>query len=116
MAETGPDQETIAFARRVFQAARDGEAEALAAVLRRGVPPNLRNEKGDSLLILAAYHGREDAVRVLLELFGGPPVPPLAVTVQLSPVKEVAGPLVPLRPVPAALVELPPPPAGMLIV
>ena len=32
-----------------------------------GLPPNLRNEKGDSLLMLASYHGHADTVRVLME-------------------------------------------------
>ena len=36
-------------------------------LLRMGLPPNLRNEKGDSLLMLASYHGHADAVRVLME-------------------------------------------------
>ncbi len=39
----------------------------LAAVIEKGVPPNLRNDKGDSLVMLASYHGHVDAVRVLLE-------------------------------------------------
>jgi ankyrin repeat protein len=60
------DEETIAFAQRVFQHARAGQAQELEAMLRMGLPPNLRNEKGDSLLMLASYHGHVDAVRVLL--------------------------------------------------
>jgi ankyrin repeat protein len=31
-----------------------------------GVPVNLTNDSGDSLLMLAAYHGHPDAVRALL--------------------------------------------------
>ena len=39
----------------------------LAALLSKGLPPNLRNHKGDTLLMLASYHGHVDAVKVLLE-------------------------------------------------
>ena len=61
------DEETIAFAQRVFQHARAGQAQELGELLRMGLPPNLRNEKGDSLLMLASYHGHADTVRVLME-------------------------------------------------
>jgi ankyrin repeat protein len=62
-----PDEATLAFARRVFQHARSGEAAELATVLGQGFPPNLRNERGDSLLMLACYHGQHDAARTLLD-------------------------------------------------
>ena len=62
-----PDEETIAFAGRVFQLARDGGAEQMRSLLAQGLPPNLRNDKGDTLLMLAAYHLRTDTVRALLE-------------------------------------------------
>jgi len=61
------DEATLAFVRSVFQHARAGEPEALATLLAQGLPPNLRNERGDSLLMLACYHGHVDTVRVLLE-------------------------------------------------
>ena len=44
-----------------------GQARELGELLRMGLPPNLRNEKGDSLLMLASYHGHADTVRVLME-------------------------------------------------
>ena len=50
----------------VFELARDGDADGLAAQLDAGVPVNLANDNGDTLLMLAAYHGHEDAVRALL--------------------------------------------------
>ena len=31
------------------------------------MPANLRNDKGDSLLMLACYHGHEEVVRLLLD-------------------------------------------------
>jgi ankyrin repeat protein len=61
------DPELLALAQEVFDLARRGDASMLAAVLEKGVPPNLRNDKGDSLVMLASYHGHADAVRTLLE-------------------------------------------------
>ena len=62
-----PDADTLAFAARVFDLARHGAAADLDALLAQGLPPNLRNDKSDSLLMLAAYNGNEPAVCVLLE-------------------------------------------------
>ena len=66
------DEETIAFAQRIFQHTRAGHADELAQVLDMGLPPNLRNEKGDSLLMLACYHGHAEVARALLEHGGDP--------------------------------------------
>ena len=61
------DEEVLAFARQVFELARSGEATHLAEYLDAGVPANMTNEKGDTLLILAAYHNHPETVRVLIE-------------------------------------------------
>jgi uncharacterized protein len=61
-----PDDDMIAFASEVFDVARRGDAAMLDALLSKGLPPNLRNDKGDSLVMLASYHGHAEAVRVLL--------------------------------------------------
>jgi ankyrin repeat protein len=66
MSET-PDPEVIELASKVFDLARQGDAEALAAYVDAGVPANLTNDKGDSLVMLAAYHGQEEVVAALLE-------------------------------------------------
>lgn len=58
--------EAAAFAAAVFDQARQGDAHMLGRLLESGVPANLRNHKGDTLLMLATYHGHLDAVRVLL--------------------------------------------------
>jgi ankyrin repeat protein len=71
-AQNDIDPDLQAVAREVFDLARRGDAATLAAVIRKGVPPNLRNEKGDSLLMLASYHGHADAVRTLAELGADP--------------------------------------------
>ena len=60
------EQGVLDLAVRVYGLARAGEAEELAAYVDAGVPANLTNEKGDTLLILAAYHGHPEAVAALL--------------------------------------------------
>ncbi|KAJ7062292.1 ankyrin [Mycena amicta] len=65
-------QETIDFARRMFDAAREGNEELLVAAVERGLPVNLLNEKGNSLLMLAAYSGHESLTRALLVRGGDP--------------------------------------------
>lgn len=52
---------------RVFGAARGGDAEMLASYVDAGLPVNTANEAGDSLLMLATYHGHLAAVQVLLK-------------------------------------------------
>lgn len=66
MAEELSDDE-VAFLHGVLDFARDGRTEELAAVLDRGVPANLTNAAGDTLLILAAYHDHPSTVRMLLD-------------------------------------------------
>jgi hypothetical protein len=61
------DAETIAFAHRMFDLARTGAAAELGANVAAGLPANLTNDKGDTLLILAAYHNHPPTVAVLLE-------------------------------------------------
>jgi ankyrin repeat protein len=63
----GIDPGVIELAARVFDLARGGATEELAAYVDAGVPANLTNDKGDTLLILAAYHGHPGTVAALLE-------------------------------------------------
>ncbi|WP_106400694.1 ankyrin repeat domain-containing protein [Actinocorallia populi] len=56
----------------MFDLARTGETERLRAYVEAGVPPNLTNGTGDTLLMLAAYHGHAATVRMLLELGADP--------------------------------------------
>ncbi|KAJ7868736.1 ankyrin repeat-containing domain protein [Mycena olivaceomarginata] len=79
MAETGtrPDlaslpPETLAFAHRMFEAARTGNTELLVAAVDAGLPVNILNEKGNSLLMLAAYAGHLDLTNKLLDRGGDP--------------------------------------------
>lgn len=61
-----PDPEVVEFATKIFDLARQGGTEALVAYVDAGVPANLTNDRGDSLVMLAAYHGHAGAVRALL--------------------------------------------------
>ncbi|MFD6417918.1 ankyrin repeat domain-containing protein [Streptomyces sp. NPDC060194] len=65
MSET-PDPEVVELAGKVFDLARRGDAEQLAAYVDAGVPANLTNEQGHTLVMLAAYHGHAAAVRALV--------------------------------------------------
>ncbi|BBH71255.1 hypothetical protein ACTI_79400 [Actinoplanes sp. OR16] len=65
------DEETLAFAQRMFDLARSGDPE-LAAQVAAGLPVNLTNSKGDTLLILAAYHNHPTTVAALLQLGADP--------------------------------------------
>ena len=61
------DPGVVELAGRVFDLARGGHTDELVAYVDAGVPVNLTNDKGDTLLILAAYHGHPDTVAALLE-------------------------------------------------
>jgi ankyrin repeat protein len=65
-----PDPEVVELATKIFDLARQGDTAALSAYVDAGVPANLTNDSGDSLVMLAAYHGHADAVRALLERGG----------------------------------------------
>lgn len=67
MATDGVDPDLVELATKLFELARTGEAATLAAYIDAGVPVNLCNDKGDTLLMLAAYHGQRAAVTALLE-------------------------------------------------
>ncbi|WP_155334961.1 ankyrin repeat domain-containing protein [Acrocarpospora corrugata] len=62
-----PDPELEAFATKLFDLARAGETAALAAYVDAGVPVDLTNDKGDTLLMLASYHGHAVTVQALTE-------------------------------------------------
>ena len=57
-----PDPEVVELATKIFDLARQGRTEALVAYLDAGVPADLTNDRGDSLVMLAAYHGHADNV------------------------------------------------------
>jgi uncharacterized protein len=57
----------MAFLQGAFDLARNGETARLCEYVDAGVPVNLTNGAGDSLLILAAYHTHLETVRALLD-------------------------------------------------
>jgi uncharacterized protein len=69
----GPDDndeipaEVADFAARLFDMARSGDASTLAAYVDAGVPVDLANSAGDTLLMLAAYHGHPATVQALTQ-------------------------------------------------
>jgi uncharacterized protein len=55
------------LASRLFDWARSGDAARLAAYVDAGVPVNLTNTNGDTLVLLATYYGHQAAVAALIE-------------------------------------------------
>lgn len=60
------DPELLELAARVFDFARHGDTDTLAAYVDAGVPANLSNDSGDTLVMLAAYHGHAETAAALL--------------------------------------------------
>ncbi len=54
------------LADQLFDAAREGRTDFLAAYVDAGAPVDLKNATGDSLLMLAAYHGHAETVQALI--------------------------------------------------
>jgi uncharacterized protein len=69
------DPEVLQLAGKVFNLARQGGTGTLAAYVDAGVPANLSNDKGDTLVMLAAYHGHPQTVTALLERGADPDRP-----------------------------------------
>lgn len=61
------DPALLEYAGHVFDLARQGRTAELSGYVDEGFPVNLANDKGDSLLMLAAYHGHAELVQMLLE-------------------------------------------------
>ncbi len=58
--------EELQYVQSLFDHAREGRTSDLTAALDAGVPVNLTNSAGDTLLILAAYHVHPETVGALL--------------------------------------------------
>jgi len=59
--------DTINFANRMFDAAREGNSELLLQAVDAGLPANLTNNNGNTLLMLAAYAGHTELTKGLLQ-------------------------------------------------
>lgn len=63
-----PDgSDPVELANWLFDLARDGDADRVAAYVDAGAPVDLTNHNGDTLLMLAAYNGHADLVSKLIE-------------------------------------------------
>ena len=60
-----PSDATIELAHQLFEWARGGQGERLVAYLDAGAPVDLLDPTGNTLLMLAAYHGHPTVVREL---------------------------------------------------
>ncbi|KAI4231937.1 MAG: hypothetical protein LQ349_005296, partial [Xanthoria aureola] len=58
--------EALDLATRFFNAARTGDLAIFQQAIPAGLPVNLTNDKGDTLLMLASYHTHPTLVRYLL--------------------------------------------------
>lgn len=61
------DPRLVEVAHACFDFARDGDAARLGTYVDQGVPVNLTDSSGNTLLMLAAYHGQAAVVTALLE-------------------------------------------------
>jgi ankyrin repeat protein len=61
------DERLTELAHFVFDLARAGEDERLAAYLDGGVPVNLTDPSGNTLVMLAAYNGQPSTVKLLAD-------------------------------------------------
>ena len=67
------DGETYEMIQQLFQIVRAGDAARLKGLFERGFDaPNIRDGKGNSLLMLASYNNQLEITRVLLEHGGDP--------------------------------------------
>ncbi len=63
-----PDgSDPVELAHWIFDRARAGEADRLAACIEAGASADLSDARGNSLLMLAAYHGHARTVQILIE-------------------------------------------------
>jgi ankyrin repeat protein len=60
-----PDEQVVELAHQMFDLARAGVTERLAAYVEAGVPVNLTDDSGNTLVMLAAYHGHAGTVAML---------------------------------------------------
>ncbi|GAA4378684.1 ankyrin repeat domain-containing protein [Paeniglutamicibacter cryotolerans] len=65
-APTELSEAELAFLHSLFDLARAGETSKLMALIDQGIPVDLTDSKGDTLLILAAYNGHNELVEALV--------------------------------------------------
>ena len=70
--DSPPDSGLVSIAHACFDYARSGDIERLQAYVEHGVPANLTDAAGNTLLMLAAHHGHAETVRGLVDLGADP--------------------------------------------
>ena len=70
--DSPPDSQLVTIAHACFDFARAGETERLRSYIEHGVPANLTDAAGNTLLMLAAYHGYAETVSALVALGADP--------------------------------------------
>lgn len=61
------DERLVELAHQMFDLARQGDADRLAAYVDAGCPVDLTDASGNTLLMLAAYHGHAGTVVALAD-------------------------------------------------
>jgi ankyrin repeat protein len=70
--DSPPDSQLVEIAHACFDFARGGDTERLRVYVEHGVPANLTDAVGNTLLMLAAYHGHAETVSALVALGADP--------------------------------------------
>ncbi len=70
--ESSTDRQVIELLQSMFDLARNGDHAQLRRLLELGASAQLCNDKGDSLLMLASYHGQLETARLLLKAGADP--------------------------------------------
>jgi len=70
--DVAPDPQLVSIAHACFDFARAGDTARLRAYVEQGVPVNLTDATGNTLLMLASYHGHAETVAALVALGADP--------------------------------------------
>ena len=70
--DIAPDPQLVTIAHACFDLARTGDTARLRAYVEHGVPANLTDATGNTLLMLSADHGHADTVSALVSLGADP--------------------------------------------
>jgi ankyrin repeat protein len=70
--DSPPDSQLVTIAHACFDFARAGDTDRLWAYIENGVPANLTDAAGNTLLMLAAHRGHAETVNALLALGADP--------------------------------------------
>jgi ankyrin repeat protein len=70
--DVAPDPQLVSIAHACFDYARAGDTTRLRAYVEQGVPANLTDATGNTLLMLSAYPGHAETVSALLTLGADP--------------------------------------------